>query len=1120
MRKVLCIHPTMGFDQTRLPAGMAWKVMRLIAIFLFAASMQVCANGYTQNVSLQERNAKLEDLFQVLKKQTGLPVLYTRSMLKDSKRVTVNLKNVPLQQALNEILKDQGLDYSLVNNTIVIKVKEVVDPKDASTTLSTFLTTIDVSGRVTDAEGNPLAGASVKVKGTTAGTTTDANGVFVLKGIDENATLEISYAEYETVVVKVNKRSSINVELKQEIGKVGEIIIKKGYYDVKQRENTGNVSKVKGEEIRQQPVSNVLFALEGKVPGLFISQISGTPGSSATVRLRGQNSIDNGKEPLYIIDGVPFASSTSTLSQIYLAGVGSSPLNAINPNDIESVEVLKDADATAIYGSRGANGVILITTRNGKAGKTRVDVNFYQGFGKVTREMDLLNTQQYLQMRHEAFQNDGALPSASAYDINGKWDSTRYTNWQKVFLGNTASNTNAEISVSGGNNNIKYIIGGSYRNESTIMPGDFFARNASAHFNLNGNSNDQKFNFSFTGNYVNGKRVMPASDLTTNILLAPNAPKIYNNDGSLNWGDFKSVNNALTFTWAWQNPFGKLKQVAKDYTNNLISSFSAGYKILPGLEIKASLNYNDYRLNESSIVPLSSWIPLVTDPSRRENYVSTSEIKTWNFEPQINYNKSFGKSQISFLLGSTFLQTNTTVLSVGGYGFSSDDLIENLAAASTVYIGTNRISNYKYNAFFGRLGYNLDGKYLINLTARRDGSSRFGPATRFGNFGAAGVGWIFSKENFIARNLKFLSFGKLRASYGTSGNDQIGDYAFMPTYSSYSFTYQGLAGLIPSGLPNPHYGWEEQRKLEGGIELGIISDRILVNADYYRNRTVNQLVNYPLASLTGGSSIKANLPAVIENKGFEFELNTVNLKSKNLTWRSSFNISFPKNKLVSFPGIEKSSYATRYQVGKSLFVQGLFHSLGVDPLTGLYKIQDINNDGLFTSPQDLTFPEIKQKYFGGFSNTLTFKNFQLDFTLYFVKQTGYNYLRLFSMPGAFGANANQPTLVLNRWQKPGDVSQVQKFSQNFSSAAWTQYSRTAFSSDAQISDASYLRLRNVNLSYQLPASWKNKMHIQNARIYLLGQNLFTITNYLGLDPETQAILPPLRTIVFGIQLTF
>jgi TonB-linked SusC/RagA family outer membrane protein len=1085
---------------------MAVRIMKLTTIILLAACLQLSARGLTQTVTISVKDAPLLTVLKAIEKQTDFVFFVNNKELQKTKKVSITANNLPLQQVLDMCFKDQPLTYTITGKWINIVPRIVKVEKDNKTSYAAPLPQpIDVRGRVVNEKGEPVL-ASVQVKGTDKGTTTNENGEFQLHDIEDDAVLVISGVGLETKELKLSGKSPFIVKINILVSPLQETIIK-GYYTTTRTLNTGNVSKVKREEIQQQPVSNVLFALEGKVPGLFISQGSGTPGSFASVRLRGQNSIANGNDPLYIIDGVPFLSTG--ISQTFLGGANSSPLNAINPNDIESVEVLKDADATAIYGSRGANGVILITTRNGKAGKTKVDVNFYQGFGKVTREMDLLNTQQYLQMRHEAFKNDGVTPDPNNdFDLT-QWDSTRYTDWQKVFLGKTASITHADISASGGNNNIKYFIGGSFHNEPTITPGNFYARSGSAHFNLNGNSNSQKFNFSFTGNYVNGKRVLPQSDLTNNILLAPNAPKIYNDDGSLNWENY-----------TWTNPFALLRRVANDYTDNLISSLSAGYKILPGLEIKASLNYNDYRLNESKITPLSSYIPLVSRTSFRKNQFSTSETKTWNVEPQINYNTSFGKSQLNLLLGSTFLQTNTTALSVNTSGFASDDLIENLAAASSVFIGTNNIAKYKYNAFFARVGYNYNDKYLLNLTARRDGSSRFGPETRFGNFGAIGAGWVFSKESFVQRNLRFLSFGKLRASYGTTGNDQIGDYVYIPTYSSYSYSYQGLTGLTPTSLPNPHYGWEEVKKMEVGIELGFINNKILLNADYYRNRTGNQLVQYPLATLTGGPSITANLPAVIENKGFEFEFSTVNLKSANFTWRSSFNISFPKNKLVSFPGIEKTSYATRYQVGKSLFVQGLFHSLGVNPESGLYQIQDINNDSLISSPEDLTFKEINQKFFGGFSNTLVYKNFQLDFLLQFVKQTGYNYLRLFNMPGAFGANANEPTLVLNRWQKVGAEAPVQLFSQDYGSLAYEAYSNTAYSSDAQISDASFLRLKNVSLSYQLPLSWKNKARLQNARLYIQGQNLLTLTNYLGLDPETKTLMPPLRTIVFGIQLTF
>ncbi len=333
---------------------------------------------------------------------------------------------------------------------------------------------------------------------------------------------------------------------------------------------------------------------------------------------------------------------------------------------------------------------------------------------------------------------------------------------------------------------------------------------------------------------------------------------------------------------------------------------------------------------------------------------------------------------------------------------------------------------YHYNALFGRLNYNWKEKYLLNLTARRDGSSRFGPGRQFGNFGAVGAGWIFSKEKWLADRTGFLSFGKLRASYGTTGNDQIADYQYLPTYTSSGNTYQGLAGLYPTRIANPDFGWELLRKLEGGIELGFLHDKIMFTASLYENRTGNQLVGYRLPVLTGFTSVQANLPATVQNTGMEYELNTVNIRNNKFSWTSSFNISIPKNKLVAYPNIENSNYANVYTVGKSLFSQTVYHYTGVDANTGLYTFAAKDGTTIPSYPDDLQPSKpITQQFFGGFLNTFHYKGFSIDIFLQFVKQYSFGYLASFNLPGVEGAN--QPEIVMSRWQKPGDKTNVQRF---------------------------------------------------------------------------------------------
>jgi hypothetical protein len=550
------------------------------------------------------------------------------------------------------------------------------------------------------------------------------------------------------------------------------------------------------------------------------------------------------------------------------------------------------------------------------------------------------------------------------------------------------------------------------------------------------------------------------------------------------------------------------------------------YVIFPGLEISTNFGYTDDNLNNNQIFPSTSFNPpLNALPFVRANRTAVTSFNTWMMEPKITYKAKFERSTLEALIGTTFQQNRNNSNYILGSNFSSDALIDNLSAATTFSGGNYLATIYHYNAIYGRVNYNFDDKYLINITARRDGSSRFGPGRQFGNFGAIGAGWIFSKEKIVSDNLSFLSFGKLRGSYGITGNDQTGDYQFLSTYSSSFQNYQGITGLLPTLPANPNFGWETVKKLEVAIELGLLKDRLFLEVSLFRNRSGNQLVGFPLPTISGFSSVPGyNLPAVVQNSGVELSINTINIESKNFNWTSHFNLSIPRNKLVSFPGLATNgSYNTTYVVGQPLSIQYMTHYTGLNPNTGLYTFRTANTDGMPSYPADYYFtPAITQKYYGGFQNNFNYKGLGLDFFVQFVKQTGRNYLTAFGIPpGAFGGGlGNQPIAVLQRWQNPGDASSIEKFTTNPGSIAYSAYSNYK-SSDANISDASFIRLQNLTFSYQIFDNWQKALHIKNAEIFIRGQNLFTITKYKGWDPESQGIsIPPLRMITLGLSATF
>lgn len=973
-----------------------------------------------------------------------------------------------------------------------------------------FSQSVSVSGKVLNEKGASLPGVTISVKGTTNGTITNEEGIFVLQDVGREATLLISSIGFEKKEIKLKGETYITIILKPQANQLDETVIM-AYGTTTRRLNTGDISTVTANEIAQQPVSNPLAALEGRVPGLLVTQSNGVPGSSFKVQIRGQNSIAQGSEPLFIIDGVPFAPGNSSITQMVSQAtptgttLGLSPFNSINPSDIESIEVLKDADATAIYGSRGANGVILITTKKGKPGKTAFNINVYSGISTVTRTMNMLNTKEYLQMRREAFYNDGETPDVSSAPDLLAWDTTRYTNFKKLLIGGTAHTTEAQISMSGGSATTQFFIGGGYHHTTTVFPGDMADNRGSMIINLNHHSENNKFQSIFSANFSSDKNNLIADNLAAYISLPPDLPSLFDGTGKLNWQQ-----GGVLF----DNPLASLLDTYLAQTDNLLSHLQLSYELLPGFSVKSSFGYNSMWVKETSLLPAAAQNP----EYQPEGYsqFGNSSVNSWIIEPQIQYSKNIGKGELTVLGGMTFQQILNNSDQVEAYGYTNDALLGSMTAASSIQ-ATNQNSEYRYDALFGRINYNWDNKYILNISGRRDGSSRFGTGKQFANFAAAGVAWIFSDNHFMKKDMRFLSFGKLRGSYGVTGNDQIGDYQYLDSWKVTNFPYQNSPGLTPASLFNPDYSWEVNRKLEAAVELGFLENRIMTTISYYRNRSGNQLIQYQLPSQTGFRSIIENFPAVVQNSGLESTLSFEIFSTNNFHWTSSIDLTIPSNKLVAFPGIKNSSYAFRYVIGKSLNLLYDYRFKGVSPSTGIYNFEDANGDGKFNTSDYQVNGFLNPRFYGGFNNVIGFKNLQFSFFFSYRKQLGENYLGYINTPGTM---YNQPVEILNRWKYPGEKTDVQKFTQDYGDAYFAQYYLTA--SNGIYSDASFIRLKNISLAYNLPSSWIKSVHIESCRIYGEGQNLITITDYKGSDPETQNFytLPTLKTFVLGIQLIF
>jgi TonB-linked SusC/RagA family outer membrane protein len=1081
------------------------------AICLLFFALHVAATGFSQNVTIHSKNASLEKVLKEVKRQTGMSLLLDEQLLKQTHPVSIDAKNMDVKMFLQQCLADQPLTFEIVKHVIIIKLKDNVPVNIVN------LPPGDIKGRITDASGIPLIGASVKISGKSRGTTTDENGLFIFKGVDEDVVLEISFLGYQTqtVHVKRNEGGSVQVGMAMSDSKLDETIVI-GYGSTLQRFNTSSISKISSKDIEKQPVGNVLQALQGLVPGLNIVQNTSFATGRFSIDIRGKKdlfSAGSPNNPLFIIDGVPVPTSNGDINNVGLNqngfsgnNSGQNPLYSMNPADIESIEVLRDADATAIYGSRGANGVILINTKKGKPGRNAFDVNVYTGITSKPKRTKMLNTPQYLQMRREAFANSGQTPADyNAYDLLS-WDTTRYTDWQKE-LGANAQTYDAELAYSGGNENTSFRFSGGLHTENTPVPkgfpDDFRDQRISSQLSINHRSKNNRFTLSAMVNYAATSSKVPGGSFYL-FDLPPNAPALLDANGKLNYKD-----------WGYNMPYEvtNLFQTYKANTNNIVSNLSLSYIVAKGLTLSVSGGYTNTAMKQFQGVPAAIQGP---DPSFNTGTAGfgTNNIVSWIAEPKATYIKQIGDGRLEVMAGATLTETLTEGTNITGYGFLSDALLENLGSAGSVYTASN-YSQYRFQGYFGRVNYQWKRKYIANLSGRRDGSSRFKANDQMGNFGAIGLAWLFSEEDFIKYNLSFLSFGKLRGSIGTTGSPAANDYKYLEGWRSLSSTYDGTPVLTYTQPYNPGFKWQVNKKFEAAVELGFLKDRLSITAAWYRERSDDQLVNAPVPGYLGliAGSVVENIPAKVQNQGWEFTTSTTNIERTDFHWSTNFNISINRNKLLAFPNLDLSSYANAYIIGMPTTIQMVYHYLGVDPTTGLYQFEDRNKDGAYDDKDKIAL-NLTPSFQGGMLNTFRYKNWSLSFLLDYKKQKGPYSLT----NGTPGTIDNQPVTVLARWQKAGDITPVRKY---LTDAGTDGYLYGA--SDANIVDASYMRLQNLSLSYNLPEKWMHAAKLSNCRIYLQGQNLLVISPYKGRDPVSPSLTnysyPPLAVYTAGIQLS-
>ncbi len=1137
--KALCSIPRWaGLTKTILIA------MNVTAALLLGVVLQVSASGYGQKITIKVKNAPVEQVFSQIQQQTGFAFICDESLLQQAHPVTVNVTNASIEEVLDACLKGQPLTYTFKNNLVEIRQKNITEQPPVLQSGDMPPPPADVRGRVVDSAGAPLEGASVKVKGTKIAVSTDARGNFELKSPadpDSRLTLVVSYVGYKTreIMVKGLLIRIPDIVLRHSESPLDNVEVV-AYGTESRRFSVGSTATVTAAGIEKQPVTNVLLALQGQVPGLEITPSSGAPGAAVRLQIRGQNSLLSSltsgvkpyDQPLFIIDGVPFAPQNQNSNQLFSFGgsspytqySGMSPFSSINPADIESISVLKDADATSIYGSQGANGVILIVTKKGKPGTTNFDLSANSGVNIVTRNIRLLNTAQYLSLRKEALVNDGVdLSSASPSDYPDLllFDQTRYTNWPKYYFGKTSNNTDIHASLSGGSASTNFNISAGVTHSNYNFPGNFGDNRLTLHSTVHHSALNSRLNVDLGIDYSydkNNSSTQPSLALAT--VLPPNAPDLIDPGGNLVW-KYQGV-DVSRFQMN-----GYLRQPSDLQSYTLNSSLRTSYQIISGLRVSANLGYSRFTTTEAQQYPASSQSP---EDATSYAIFGNSAAQTINIEPQLDYKHRIGKGEIAALVGGTYKKTTNNSTQMSGYGYTNDAFLGSISLASSVH-ASSAAEIYKYAASYGRIGYVYDHKYIINLTGRMDGSSNFGPGHRTGKFGSAGLGWILSEEDVFRSALPFISFAKLSGNYGTSGSDGIAPYQYQAFWQPQTSAnpFQNVQPLKPTNLFNPDYSWDLKKTLNLSVDLGFLQDRLLVNATWYQSRTGNQLTNYMLPSQTGFTSVLENFNATVQNRGLELTVSSNTIKTTTFSWTTNFNFGLNRNKLLAFPGLATSSYASFYALGRSTSTILGYKYKDVNPTTGIFEFYT-GAGGLTSSPNSNVvakggdmqpIADMQPSFSGGIGNSVGYKRFSLYFFFQFEKKKGINYLGSIYAQPIPGGPQNDPIQVLDHWSKPGDVSDMQRPTAGYGDA---YYAGSYFvRSSGAYSDASYIRLKTVSLSYDLSHSFLKKMALKNGKVYLNAQNLLTITGYKVGDPEMAGQLfnfPLQRTIVGGVSLNF
>ncbi|HEU5146501.1 MAG TPA: TonB-dependent receptor [Chryseosolibacter sp.] len=1050
-----------------------------------------------ERVSLHVRNETIKSVLKTIEDQLSITFTYNAELLANRDKVTLSLKRTRLADVIDAIF-DHSVEYEALEDQVILRPRKRSFFRNATWFGQNA---VQVSGTVSDENGLPLPGVNVIEKGTTKGTSTDADGKYSI-AVNEGAHLVFSFIGYQTQEFRVDNQTEINVTMIEEMTSLDEVVVV-GYGTVKKSDLTGAVANVGEREIKATPIVDLGRALQGRAAGVLVTQNSASPGAPATIRIRGTGSVNAGNDPLYVIDGFP-----------------TDNINSINPSDIASIEILKDASSTAIYGSRGSNGVVLVTTKRGKSGRSTIDFESYYGVQSVRRKIPLLNAQQYAEFINEARINGGA----EAY-FDGSSDERplpsqlgKGTDWQdEVFR--TAPIQNYQLTLSGGENKTRYALSGNYYDQDGIILNSDFKR-STLRANLDHDiSSRVSVGLSMQGAFTlsNAARTETdggASSGVTNAAInyAPTFP-VYNSDGTY-YRNQGTLNGNLV-----DNPVGLANEITNEYlTNRVLANVFLDIEILKGLKFRTSwgADLNNWKSNFYATRQIG--LGLGTNGTAA---VSAGMMRNGLNENTLTYHKTFQeKHDVTALIGYTTQAYHTESVQANAINFNDDFArFNNLAAGATLQSPGSSASDWALTSYLARINYSFADRFLATFTARRDGSSRFGSRKKYGFFPSGALAWKVINESFM-KDQNVFSDLKLRVSYGLTGNQEIGDYSYLSFISNVRYPFGGAnpvlqVGGVPAGISNLALGWEKNEQLDAGIDFAFFSHRLNLTADYYIKTTSDLLFSVNVPQTTGYSSSLRNIGQV-ENRGLEIAISSENIAGSAFQWSTDFNIAFNRNKVLALDGRPEftdgagSGHLVVFntvlmKVGEPLGnfygrqVAGIFQSeeeVAASPQAatakpGDLRYADLNNDGAINDLDRTVIGNGNPDFFGGLNNTFTYKGIELN--IFFQGSFGNEILNfgrfdLYNLNG----NNNQSADVLQRWTPEHPSNTIPRAN---------IFGGNRILSSFHIEDASYVRLKNISLGYQLPEHIFGPLPIQSVKVYVAAQNWLTFTKYKGYDPE-------------------